>query len=149
LAPAPASLTQPRALILEPSLMKRQALKMLLRRCGFERVLEAETADDALVLIRGQPVQLVLTAWAPPGMTGVPLLRALKHSPEDRPSRGGAPAIVVLDDGLPPQHVVSAIKAGAAGRLPLPARADQLEHILHAVPGFAAPAQARRPSRKA
>ncbi len=128
--------------------MKRQALKGLLRRCGFERVLEAETADDALLLLRGQPVQLVLTAWAPPGLAGVALLRALKHSPQDRPGRG-APAVVLLDDGLSQPHVVAAIKAGAAGRLPLPARAEQLERILRTLPGFAGHAQAHRPSREA
>lgn len=128
--------------------MKRQALKRVLRRCGFERVLEAETADDALVQLRGQPVQLVLTAWAPPGLGGVPLLRALKHSPQDRPSRG-APAIVVIDDGLSQQHVVSAIKAGAAGRLPLPAQAEELERILGTLPGFAAREPSQRPSREA
>jgi CheY-like chemotaxis protein len=126
--------------------MKRQALKRVLRRCGFEPPLEAETADDALVRLRGQPVQLVLTAWAPPGLTGVALLRALRHSPQDRPSRG-APAIVVLDDGLSQQQVVAAIKAGAAGRLALPAQAEALERILATLPGLAA--RARRPPREA
>ncbi len=118
------------ALILEPSLMKRQALKRLLRRHGFDRVLEAETVHDALVLMRGEPVQLVLTPWSPPGMAGVPLLHALKRRPQDRPGRGSPPAVVLLDEGLPQQQVVAAVKAGVAGRLPLPAQADQLARIL-------------------
>lgn len=118
------------ALILEPALMKRQALKRLLRRHGFDRVLEAETVNDALVLMRGEPVQLVLTAWSPPGMAGVPLLHALKRRPQDRPGRGNAPAIVLLDEGLPQQQVVAAVKAGVAGRLTLPAQAAQLARIL-------------------
>jgi CheY-like chemotaxis protein len=118
------------ALILEPSLLKRQALKRLLRGHGVERVLEAESATEAFVLLRGEPVGLVLTPWAPPGMAGVPLLRALKRRPADRPGAGAPPAIVLLDEGLPPQHVVAAVKAGIAARLPVPAQAAALERIL-------------------
>jgi CheY-like chemotaxis protein len=146
----PPALPRRRALILEPALMKRQALKRLLRRFGFERVLEAEAADEALVAIRAEPVDLVLTAWAaPPGISGVPLLRALRRRPADRPSGGDAPALVLLDDGLPRQHVVAAIKAGAAGRLPFPLQAEQFERILSTLPGLAGPVSERRSPREA
>jgi CheY-like chemotaxis protein len=121
------------ALILEPSLLKRQALRRLLRGQGIERVLEAESATEALVLIRGEPVRLVLTPWAPPGMAGVPLLRELKRRPTDRPGAGAIPAIVLLDEGLPRQHVVAAVKAGIAGRLPMPAQPAELVRILSAL----------------
>lgn len=118
------------ALILEASLLKRQALKRLLRSQGVERVLEAESATEALVLLRGEPVRLVLTPWAPPGMAGVPLLRELKRRRKDRPGAGAPPAVVLLDEDLPPQQVVAAIKAGIAARLPIPAQAATLHRIL-------------------
>jgi CheY-like chemotaxis protein len=121
------------ALILEPSLLKRQALKRLLRGQGVARVLEAESATEAFVLLRGEPVRLVLTPWAPPGMAGVRLLRELKRRPTDRPGAGAAPAIVLLDEGLPPQQVVAAVKAGISGRLPVPAQAAALSRILGAL----------------
>jgi CheY-like chemotaxis protein len=118
------------ALVLEPAGLQRQLLKRLLRRNGFERVLEAETVTEALALIRGEPVTLVLTPWAAPGMTGVPLLRALQRPPQDRPGAGAVPAVVLLDEGLPQPHVVSAVKAGILGRLPLPADAEGLRRVL-------------------
>jgi len=127
--------------------MKRQALKRLLRRHGFDRVLEAESAQEALVLIRGEPVQLVLTAWSPPGMAGVPLLHALKRRPHDRPGRGSVPAIVLLDEGLPQQQVVAAVKAGVAGRLPLPAQADRFARILGEIAAAAPQSRATKPNR--
>jgi CheY-like chemotaxis protein len=117
-------------LILEPVLMTRQSLKRLLRGQGFDRILEAENTTEALALIRGEPVRLVLTPWSPPGLSGIPLLRALRKPPQDRPGAGAVPAIVLLDEGLPPQHVVAAVKAGIAGRLPLPAQAAELSRIL-------------------
>ena len=133
--PHPASAPEPLAcaLILEPALMKRQALKRLLRGHGFSRILEAENANEALVMIKGEPVQLVLTPWAPPGMTGIPLLRALQRQPADRPGAGKVPAIVLLDEGLPQQHVVAAVKAGIAGRLPIPPQDYVLRRILNAL----------------
>ena len=137
------------ALILEPSLMRRQALKRLLRRHGFDTILEADSAHDALVLMRGQPVHLVLTPWAPPGLTGVPLLQALRQRPRDRPGPGGAPAIVLLDDGLAQPHVVAAVKAGIAGRLSLPAREAEFERILAALAEPGRPSSTRSPPRQA
>jgi len=121
------------ALILEPALMKRQAVKRLLRAHGFGRVLEAETVTDALVHIRTEPVSLVLTPWSPPGMTGVPLLRALQKAPGDRPGAGAVPAIVLMDEGLPQQHVVAAVKAGVVGRLSIPAQAADLRRLLQLI----------------
>jgi CheY-like chemotaxis protein len=121
------------ALILEPSLITRQTLKRLLRRCGFERVLEADSAADAIMLLREQPVDLVLTPWAAPGMAGIPLLRTLRDRQPNRPGRGSPPAIILLDEGLPQQHVVAAVKAGVAGRLPVPAQAGPLSHILRTI----------------
>jgi len=109
--------------------------RRLLRGQGIERVLEAESAAEALVIIRGEPVRLVLTPWAPPGMAGVPLLRELKRRPTDRPGAGAVPAIVLLDEGLPRQQVVAAVKAGIAGRLPMPAQAAELVRILRALEG--------------
>lgn len=124
-----------KALIVEPSLLKRQALRRLLRGQGIERVLEAESATEALSIMRGEPVRLVLTPWEPPGMAGVPLLRELKRRPTDRPGAGAVPAIVLLDDGLHRQQVVAAVKAGIAGRLPMPAQAAELMRILSALEG--------------
>ena len=125
------------ALILEPALMKRQALKRLMRGQGYGTILEAESATEALALIKAHPVEIVLTPWAPPGKAGVPLLQALQRRPGDRPGAGKVPAIVLLDEGLPQQQVIAAVKAGIAGRLPIPARAEQLSLILSGLAGNA------------
>lgn len=117
--------------------MVRQVLKRLLRRHGFERVLEADSAADALMLLRGQPVDLVLTPWATPETAGIPLLRALRDGRQNGPGRGSPPMIVLLDDGLPKQHIVAAVKAGIAGRLPMPAQAGALSRILGAIDALA------------
>ncbi len=121
----PASRT---ALILEPNLLVRQALRGLLMRQGFARVLQAEHVTEALTLMREQPVHVVLTPWQAPGMDGVPLLDALRTG-----NRGPAPALILLDAGLPQQAVVAAVKAGIAGRLPLPPEPSRLAGILREV----------------
>jgi CheY-like chemotaxis protein len=118
------------ALVLEPSPAKRQMLRRVLRRHGFTRVLEAGTSAAALVQMRGEPVHLVLTAWAPPGFSGVPLLKALQRTPGARPGGAEAPVVVLLDEGLSQAQRVAAVKAGVAGYLTLPAQSADLARIL-------------------
>lgn len=131
------------ALIVHPALLRRKALAHLLRRRGFTQVHEAEDAVDAATLARQERVDVIFTPWNAGRLAGPALFAALRAR-----GRKAAPAIVVLDEGLPQATVVSAVKAGAAGRLALPATEESVAQVLAAL-GDAAPAAAPAGARGA
>jgi len=116
------------ALLVEPSLLERNRLRRGLQREGFERVLQAEDGPTGVTLMAAEPVDLVLTRWDAAGISGLELLRALRKRGRNRHV-----PVVVLDGGLPRQTIVSAIKAGVAGRLPLPSEPGSLREVLQSV----------------
>lgn len=113
------------ALLVDADPTERSRLRLVLREAGLRTVREAGTAAEAIMTLRAEPVHLVLTRWAMPGHSGAALLEALR-------TRGvqPAPAVVLLDDGLPQAQVVAAVKAGAAARLTLPAGVAALHALL-------------------
>lgn len=58
----------------------RRIVRNLLVELGFTNTLiqEAEDGNAALVLLRAQPFDLVVTDWNMPNMTGIELLRAIR-----------------------------------------------------------------------
>jgi len=125
-APPPARIDS--ALILHPDLLRRQALRNQLRRHGLTRIHEAEDAAAAAAVARQERLDVVFTPWRADGLEGPALFAALRAR-----HPGAPPALVVLDEGLPQATVVAAVKAGARGRLPLPASADSVARVLEAV----------------
>lgn len=116
------------ALIVEPAILEQKRAQRQLQRAGFERTLVAESGPQALTMLAAELVDLVLTPWDAPELSGLELLRALRKR-----RRGKSVPVVILDNGLPQQIVVTAIKAGAAGRLGLPIAAAPLRKLLHAI----------------
>ncbi|MDH4247039.1 MAG: response regulator [Deltaproteobacteria bacterium] len=113
------------ALVLLPDPVRRIALCAVLRKSGYARVLEADTATEAITTLGAERVNLVLTVWEVADAEGPALLAALR----DRGVNRNLP-VVVLDTGLPQRSVVMAIKAGAAGKLALPTNPKALEEVL-------------------
>jgi CheY-like chemotaxis protein len=113
------------ALLLHPHPLPRRTIRQALRSAGMERVLEADSAAEALRLLSAELVQLVLTPWEVPDLAGRPLVQALRNRGRNR----NLP-VVLLDAGLAPPQVVAAVKAGIAGRLALPADAAAVRALL-------------------
>lgn len=113
------------ALVVEPRPLARRSLQQLLRRVGVTRVLEADSAPDALMVLGAELVQLVLTPWALPGLEGRALLQSLRQRGQNRDV-----PVIVLDDGLSQGQVIAAVKAGMAGRLPAGADEAALRTLL-------------------
>jgi two-component system, OmpR family, phosphate regulon response regulator PhoB len=64
-------------LIIEDESAIREMVAMALRPAGFE-LLEAETGERGLQLMREQPPDLILLDWMLPGMSGIELARRLR-----------------------------------------------------------------------
>ena len=99
-----------------------------MRRLGCRNVLTAVNGREAVTALAGELVDLVLTPWDATNLSGVELLRALRRRGQNR----NVP-IVILDDGLSQQIIVSAIKAGAAGRVKLPPNPQEIQAVLETI----------------
>ena len=61
-----------------------------------------------------------------------------------RQTRTGEAALVRLEEGLPRDRVVAAVKAGAAGVLPVPPEPEALRRLLDEIAGRAGLPRAKR-----
>ena len=112
-------------MIVAPSILEQRRLRQVALSAGIERVLLAEDGIQAATMMGEELVDLVLTPWDPDGLAGKELLRALRKRARNRQV-----PVVLLDNGLHKQTIISAVKAGISGRLQLPAQAEQLKEIL-------------------
>ena len=117
--PPPPAQTQPHSatiLLVEDEALVRMATATVLEQAGF-RIMEASGGPDALdVLAREPEVDLVLTDYAMPGMTGLELVREL------RKRRPGLPVLMVTG-------YAEIQRASALDGMPIlqkPYRADEL-----------------------
>lgn len=72
-----------KVLIVDDSRAQRMLIASGLRGHDFT-VLQAESGDQALALCASEDIDLVLSDWMMPGMTGVDFCRALRARPSDR-----------------------------------------------------------------
>ena len=130
------------ALVMAPHPAWRPGLRRMLHTLGYARVLEAGTEPEGISLLRGELVDLVLTPWETPGVSGATVVKASRGRGRQRKV-----PVVVLDDGLSPAAVVAAVKAGIAGRIQPQGGISELRKILNEIgePPFQPPPQGGNP----
>lgn len=70
-------------LVVEDNSKIRKLLCNILNNVGFENVLEAENGQEAWDLLNSENIQLILTDWMMPEMSGIELLKSIRTSSED------------------------------------------------------------------
>ena len=113
-----------RALIVDDSSVMRKIVERALRQAGLEdlAVREAGTGTEALEVLRGQRVDLILTDINMPSMDGLEFLREVKAQ-ELAP---GVPVVMITTESGE-EHVKQAIRAGARGYIRKPFTAEQVK----------------------
>lgn len=96
-----------RLLVVDDHPMMVKMLRNILRQLGFNNVVTAEDGAKALEIIRSEKIDLVITDWNMPEMSGLELLHAIR---EDDSSKE-IPVIMVTAEGLE-ENVVEAVKTG-------------------------------------
>jgi two-component system chemotaxis response regulator CheY len=116
-------------LVVDDSAAIRKILQRVLRQTGMaiRAIHEAGDGQEALELLKSQPVDLVLTDINMPKMDGIQLLAAMKASPKWR----HIPVMMVTTEGGETK-VAEAVKLGAAGYVRKPFTADQIKEKLAA-----------------
>ena len=105
----------------------RRIVRNLLVELGFTNTLiqEADDGNNALVMLRGQPFDLVVTDWNMPNMTGIDLLRAIRAEA----SLKGMPVLMVTAENNRDQ-IIAAAQAGVNGYIVKPFNAVTLKEKL-------------------
>ena len=114
-----------RILIVDDFSTMRRIVKNLLADLGFNNTVEAEDGNSALAVLRQDAVELVITDWNMPGMTGIELLRAIRADPKFRT----LPVLMVTAEAKREQ-IIEAAQTGVNGYIIKPFTAQTLEEKL-------------------
>ncbi len=114
-----------RILIVDDFSTMRRIVKNLLSDLGFNNTVEAEDGNSALAVMRQDAVELVITDWNMPGMTGIELLRAIRADAKFRT----LPVLMVTAEAKREQ-IIDAAQSGVNGYIIKPFTAQTLEEKL-------------------
>jgi two-component system chemotaxis response regulator CheY len=108
----------------------RRIVRNLLVELGFSGPLiqEADDGENAMVMLKGQPFDMVVTDWNMPNMTGIDLLRAIRAEA----SLKGLPVLMVTAENNRDQ-IIAAAQAGVNGYIVKPFTAQTLKEKLDAI----------------
>lgn len=112
---------QIKILVVDDFATMRKVIRNLLKQVGYESIVEAEDGVVALKILKSQKIDLVVSDWNMPNMTGLELLKAVR-SDEDLRS---TPFLMVTAEALQ-DNVIAAVKAGVSNYIVKPFTAETL-----------------------
>ena len=124
------NMEQPNLLIVDDSTAIRKILLRVLHQTeiALGDVLEASDGKEALSVLEGRQISLVLSDINMPNMDGIQLLRALRASEQWR----DLPVVLITTEGSQ-ARVQEAVELGATAYIRKPFSADQLREKLAAL----------------
>ncbi|MCZ7587082.1 MAG: response regulator [Deltaproteobacteria bacterium] len=99
----------------------RRIIKNLLGQLGYKSVLEAEDGRAALDVLKHEKVDLIISDWSMPKMTGLDLLKAVRSDPDLK----NTPFIMITAEG-DRERIVAAVQAGVSNFIVKPFTAETL-----------------------
>jgi two-component system, chemotaxis family, chemotaxis protein CheY len=112
---------QIKILVVDDFATMRKVIRNLLKQVGYENIVEAEDGVIALKILKSQKIDLVVSDWNMPNMTGLELLKAVR-SDEDLKT---TPFLMVTAEALQ-DNVIAAVKAGVSNYIVKPFTAETL-----------------------
>jgi two-component system chemotaxis response regulator CheY len=112
---------QIKILVVDDFATMRKVIRNLLKQVGYENIVEAEDGVIALKILKSQRIDLVVSDWNMPNMTGLELLKSVR-SDEDLKS---TPFLMVTAEALQ-DNVIAAVKAGVSNYIVKPFTAETL-----------------------
>jgi two-component system chemotaxis response regulator CheY len=106
----------------------RRIIKNLLKELGFTNFDEAEDGVVALSKLKNNKYDFVVTDWNMPNMTGIELLRAIRHDTGLK----HLPVLMITAEAKK-ENIVEAAQAGASGYVVKPFTSATLEEKLNKV----------------
>ena len=121
--------TSIKVLIVDDFATMRRILKNILKQIGFKNLVEADDGTSAWDILQGQSIDLIISDWNMPKMTGLELLKKVRASDQYKRT----PFLMVTAEAQK-QNVIEAVQAGVSNYVVKPftaeAISDKLEKIL-------------------
>lgn len=110
-----------KVLIVDDFSTMRRIVKNILRQLGFNNIVEADDGVNALALLQREKVDLIISDWNMPNMTGIELLRQVRSTPELKDT----PFLMVTAEAQQ-ENIIEAVKAKVSNYIVKPFTADTL-----------------------
>lgn len=110
-----------KVLVVDDFATMRKVIRNLLKQVGYENIVEAEDGVNALRVLKSQKVDLIVSDWNMPNMTGLELLKAVRADEEIN----ATPFLMVTAEALQ-DNVIAAVKAGVSNYIVKPFTAEVL-----------------------
>jgi two-component system chemotaxis response regulator CheY len=117
-----------KVLVVDDSAVMRQIIKKNLKELGFGELSEAENGAAGLKKAGEEPVDLIVSDWNMPNMTGLEFLKAVRA---DASLKGIAFIMVTSESDK--EKIMEAVKAGVNQYIVKPFNAIQLEEKIKAI----------------
>ena len=121
--------TSIKVLIVDDFATMRRILKNILKQLGFKNLVEADDGTTAWDVLESQDIDLIISDWNMPKMTGLELLKKVRASSKYKT----APFLMVTAEAQK-QNVIEAVQAGVSNYVVKPftaeAISDKLKKIL-------------------
>ena len=117
-------------LVIDDSATMRRIIRSHLATMGFDDVVDVHDGDLALARLAAEAVDLVITDWAMPSMSGPDLVRKIRSSPRHRT----LPVLMITGIGQE-EDIVEAIEAGVNGYIVKPFEPQTLKEKIRELVG--------------
>jgi len=117
-----------KVLVVADSVAMRQIIKKNLKELGFSELMEAENGAAGLKKVGEEPVDLIVSGWNMPNMTGLEFLKAVRADAGLKRI-----AFIMVTSEADKEKIMEAVQAGVDQYLVKPFNAMQLEEKIKAI----------------
>ena len=113
-------------LVVDDSATMRRILMNALKKMGHEEFVEAEDGEVALKKLKEGGIEVIITDWNMPNMSGLDLILAVRETDREIP-------ILMVTTNAAKDDIIQAIKAGATNYIVKPFTPDTLAEKLNSM----------------
>jgi two-component system chemotaxis response regulator CheY len=114
-----------KVLVVEDFATMRRIFKYVLKKIGFTNIIEADDGSTALAVLKKDKVDLIVSDWNMPKVSGLELLKSVRSDE----SMKDMPFLMVTADGQK-DSIVQAVQAGVSNYVVKPFTADTVKEKL-------------------
>ena len=112
-------------LVVDDFATMRRILKNVLKQIGFTNIVEADDGSTALAVLKKDKIDLIMSDWNMPKVSGLDLLKAVRSDEAMK----ATPFLMVTAEGQK-DSVIQAVQAGVSNYVVKPFTADTIKEKL-------------------
>ena len=117
-----------KVLVVDDFSTMRRIVKNILRQLGFNNIVEADDGTTAVGILEREKIDLIISDWNMPNMTGIELLRHVRSTDEIK----DLPFLMVTAEAQQ-ENIIEAVKAKVSNYIVKPFTADTLNEKIEKI----------------